>query len=341
MIASDYQRIHWYDGAIIPEASNLPLQLPLLDDGSVWDGALRGRSGDLLVIQMRNSDHAKANIQHTLRSLGLKGPRSMSLRDSSQPNVFGYIENARSYIAVVILDEVKWLTATGSLDSKMNYEIHQYGTNTRPASMVRDEVGDYLVYYSDRDGVLLNWSTDLGIADCLAHMRKTFGPLLPMTNEKASALGVHPVDRARRSFPPPDYNSTAQYIGLAHISLDSFAFEPQRSTDEWEESSGSMSTALDELDIPTSEATQIIENRSVRLAYARLGFAGIDLTWREPFTRFYDRDSARAQVGVYSGSLDRDAARRFARLTGPAALLDSARFKIHVRRNGNAQQFEI
>lgn len=317
----NYHDIRWSDLAQVPEATLLPLQLPL--PGSALFDTVHGRSGDLLVIQVRSGKHEKKARQETLRSLGLKGVRSASLRSSGDGATRGYIRAVRDLVGVIELDGVKWKESS-TLDraSDLQYESLDYGTNTRPGGLVRDSLGNYFVFESDRNGVLLNWSTSLSLLECYENLvEATERQILP-----ASMSGLS------KERPEGENLSILAVKGSAQpgVSAGTTSDRHDAATDP-----------IDFIELPTDEALTVMRAQGSAIAVARLAFRGMDLTWQQPYARFIDSDRETAEVGLYSRDLSFPVARRLARLTGPEGFLDQATVEVLVRRSGNLKRFKL
>lgn len=123
---------------------------------------VRGREGDLLVIQLKGMAGLDERRKAALRTLGLGRIDSACLRDSADPTLWGNVQAVRDAVAVVILPRKMYAPGIDSRaeDSDAQYDSLKYGTQSRPGHLWRDAKGDYFAYESDRDSLVALWSSD-------------------------------------------------------------------------------------------------------------------------------------------------------------------------------------
>jgi len=312
--AVSYQQIEWLPVATIPEGGNLPLQFPL---DPKYFAAPNGRSGDLLIIQLRGHHHEIQSRKDSLRSLGLSGIRSSSIRSSFEENIYGYIRSVRDLVAVAQLKAVVYRGASSlTRDTAVEFERIEYGTNTRPGGVIKSSIGDYFTFESDRKGLLASWSTHLSALDAITAFRSIYESAEPLKSDDASVLGLIASGLV----------SAGSGDGMARQILDDDSVDPSSVV----------------VDVPTRDALQIIESQGGNLVVARLGFAGIDLTWHRPYARFIGNEVERAEVGIYTrdySQLERLSA--FARATGVEGFFDTVPVTAQIREHGNAKHIRI
>lgn len=322
-VIRSYQDIPWSPLAIIPEIVPPNLSLPIAMGGI--DESTHGRSGDLLVVQLKSSVHEKHRIKASLRSLGLKGVGSQALRSSSDDNVFGYIKKARHLIAVVELNGVQWKSATTKLPaSRMEYEVVEYGSNTRPGGLYRNSDGDYFNFISDRDGLRSSWSTNLGVGACLTISLESLGFPALHSAERQSLLVLEKT---------PTSDSFTDSAGDAEAVLASLA--------EDDGAKIQIADAGTVLELPTSEAISAIRNSELHIAMANLTLGETRFTWQKPYARFIDSEVALAETGLYSRQPNIDALRVMARKTGAPHFFDNFEIKVQVRERGAAKRIKV
>lgn len=322
-VIRSYQDIPWSPLAIIPENVPPNLSLPMVVGGI--DESTRGRSGDLLVVQLKSSVHEKHRIKASLRSLGLKGVGSQALRSSSDENVFGYIRKARHLIAVVELNGVQWKSATMKLPaSRMEYEVIEYGTNTRPGALYRNSDGDYFNFISDRDGLRASWSTSLGAGACLAVALESFDSAALPSGERQSVIVLE-------KGPTPDSSAGGD------LDFDGvFA-----SLAEEDGTKIQIAGAGSVLELPTAEAVSAIRSSELHIAMANLALGEARFTWQKPYARFIDSEIALAETGLYSRRPNFHALRAMARTTGAPHFFDNLEVKVQVRERGIPKRIKI
>ncbi|WP_216099634.1 hypothetical protein, partial [Curtobacterium sp. MMLR14_002] len=147
-----YQVVNWrVDLAPVPEH---PGVIPL--PGTVEFANVRGREGDLLILQFRSGSHLTSDKQQALADLELGRVGAACIRPSS-PDTIGRIRLLRGIVAVIDLrgvhyrENVAYREKTG-----LEYERTQFGSNTQPGELIRDSAGNYFVFESDRNGLLVN-----------------------------------------------------------------------------------------------------------------------------------------------------------------------------------------
>lgn len=318
-----YQDIPWSTLAIIPEIVPPNLSLPLTLGGI--DESTHGRSGDLLVVQLKSSAHEKKRIKASLRSLGLKGVGSQALRSSNDENVFGYIDKTRHLIAVVELNGVQWKSATTKLPaSRMKYEVIEYGTNTRPGGLYRNSDGDYFNFISDRDGLRASWSTRLGVGACLAVALERLSTISLPSAERQSVLVLE-------NGPTSDSSAgdDSDFEGVLA------ALEEDEGTKVQIAGAGTV------LELPTSEAISAIRSSALHIAMVNLSLGETRFTWQKPYARFIDSEVELAETGVYSRRPDFGVLRAMARTTGAPHFFENFDVKVQVRERGKPKRVQI
>ncbi len=143
-----------------------------------------GRSGDILVYQLKSGIGAPQDQRDALRTLGLKGPSTASLRNSRSNIDRGLIRKVRSYIAVIDLHGVSYKHGKPIVRApELEIERPKYGTSTSPGELTRDQFGNYFGYETGRAGTLVYWSTPLGLDEFLYKL-----PELPEVSILPSAV---------------------------------------------------------------------------------------------------------------------------------------------------------
>ncbi|NEM90904.1 uL30 family ribosomal protein [Galbitalea soli] len=319
-----HQDLRWSPLALVPERAGIDVPFPLEEIRAYPE--LSGRSGDLLIIQLRSGIGVTRKRQATLRSLGLAGIRTSSLRSSREPGIFGYIRAVRDLVGVVELGGIMYRSAQLSARSThLQYERIEYGSNTRPGGLVRNSDGEYFVFESDRNGLLLNWSTSLSASEAFEQFQQSFidegTPLRVRSGESASMVMVS--GRHDPGHSPITHDRT----------LDS-------GDGDWEEYQVDPSNLIGEM--PTEEAIDLIRRRDLPVVAARIAFRDVFMTWHRPYARFIDSDVESAEVGVYLNDLSRiNGARRFVRNAGRARFFSEADITILVRERGNPKHIWI
>lgn len=129
---------------------------------------VKGRSGDLIVIQVKSGDGRKANQQDCLRSLGLHGPRSAALRDSRDASTRGYIQTVKHLVSVIELEGIYFKDETRLMKGgEVEFDKPKYGTDSQPSQLFRDLKGDYFLYESSDRQLRVAWSTQDTLEKCL------------------------------------------------------------------------------------------------------------------------------------------------------------------------------
>lgn len=315
-----YQQIEWSPVATIPEGGGLPLQFPLDPKRFSMPS---GRSGDMLVVQIRSEIGETKLRRDALRSLGLNGVRSSSIRSSFEEGVFGYIRTVRDLIAVARLNAVVYKSASSRAeDMAVDFERIEYGTSTRPGGLIRSSLGDYFTFESDRKGLLLNWSTDLSAEQCVHEFRASFPDVVPDGRHHSSVVGI-------------------VANGVAGDESIIERLEVDRITDAIDEDHALDPSALI-VDLPTPEAIDIVSSQKASLVVARLGFVGLELIWHRQYARFIDSDNERAEVGIYTRDYSYlDGVRVLARRTGKNGFFDAVPVTAQIRERGIAKHVRI
>jgi ribosomal protein L30/L7E len=260
---------------------------------------IRGRAGDMVVVQFRGDSGLNDEQKACLRTLNLKGPRSMSLRWTNDHTTWGLVRSVRDYVGVVYLGAEMYNPQYVEVDENTAIEHVSYGTKTRPGGLVRDEVGHYFAYESDRRALLVFWDSESSIEQAVKALHECFGPREPEHGADASTVGLD------------------VEIGSVPEKVDAYRSE-----------------GVTIADGPTESILKLIRDQPDDVNFARLSFRGLVLTWRAPFQRFEDRDRESAEVGLRSPNLDLVAARRMADMTGSRLIQDVA-LSVQVRQYGN------
>lgn len=129
--------------------------------------SLRGRCGDVIVVQLKSSANALQAHKDTLRSLGLGRPNAASLRWGKDGVTQGYIHAVRHLVGVVFLLEPCYKEGISPL-----FESQQYGTRTRPGEILRSFDGEYIGYRSERDAASIYMSTEASFSDVLVGLQR-------------------------------------------------------------------------------------------------------------------------------------------------------------------------
>lgn len=130
---------------------------------------VRGRSGDLIVIQLRSGEHLTPKRRAALRTIGLHGIRTAVLRRSNDASFWGSARRVRDVIAIIELPELVYGWDAGNAsqtetDIKVENPI-PYGTPSRPGSLWRSTHGDYFGFEYEADRLFGYWSTALSFSD--------------------------------------------------------------------------------------------------------------------------------------------------------------------------------
>lgn len=125
--------------------------------------SVRGRAGDLIVIQLASANGVGQVRRSALRTLNLKGPRSAALHMSTTPTVWGNISAVRDLVAVVELSRVEYTKSAQVAhgETAIDHETKEYGSGTRPGQLWRGVDGVYFGYESDRHSLRTYWSTKI------------------------------------------------------------------------------------------------------------------------------------------------------------------------------------
>lgn len=294
------QDLVWLPEAVIPE--ELPPNLPL-PGTRAFDERVRGREGDLVVVQLRGSANLRASERDSLRTLNLKGLGSFALRMSDDGITRGLIRSVQHIVGVIDLGGVY---SKERSKSPAGYEHILYGTSTQPAQLVRDSIGNYFQYESSRRHILLKWNTAEPVAVCLERLEKAFdSPPGKRSIESIAGFTLEP--------------SHAMDVVAAHVRRD-----------------GRYVVA----DGTTGDVVRIVREREQHVNFARVAFEDVTLTWRAPRQKFEDRDLAAAEVGVIGGTdLDISKARWFADATGSETFFANAACEVQVRIHGNLRSY--
>ncbi|CAN5373236.1 hypothetical protein BH11ACT5_BH11ACT5_16340 [soil metagenome] len=288
---------------------------------------LRGRSGDLLIFQLRSVIGADKKRSGALKSLGLKGIRTSSLKSSREPGVFGLIRSVRDLVGVIELDGVMYRSAQLSARAThLQYERIEYGSNTRPGALVRNSAGEYFVFESDRNGLLLNWSTSLLPSDVYDRFLTSFKDedidLQVKRGESASMVAVSGDRRPTHSTISDDQQMSSPNDG--HWA--DFQIDPSNLIAE----------------MPTAEAIELIRRSDLAIVSARIAFRNVFMTWHRPYARFIDSDEEVSEAGIYLSDFSQiNAVRRLIRRTGRAGFFSETDVSILVREHGNPKHIWI
>lgn len=172
----------WFANGLDPQAYLQNLPLP----GYYGGNRLRGRAGDLVVYQIKSEIGAEDDVRHTLRSLGLKGVFSGSLRISDETN-WGYIRKVQDYISVLVMNNVYYKKTALTDDETLQYERIKFGTQTQPGELYRSQTGEYLVVESDRRKLLVAWSSVKSFSAAYKSFSASFQPEL--SSRRTSIVG--------------------------------------------------------------------------------------------------------------------------------------------------------
>lgn len=130
---------------------------------------VRGRSGDLIVIQLRSGEHLTPKRRAALRTIGLHGIRTAVLRRSNDASFWGSAQEVRDVIAIIELPELVYGWDARNLSQTENaIEVENpipYGTPSRPGSLWRSTEGDYFGFEFESDRLFGYWSTPLSFSD--------------------------------------------------------------------------------------------------------------------------------------------------------------------------------
>lgn len=185
-VTLDPDAIPWRLDLAPKPPKRIPIPLP---ESLVLDN-VKGREGSLMLIQHTSTAHVGKSQRRAARSLGLGKVHAASIRPNT-PAVRGNIRAIRHLISVIDLGGVQYRQKyLISENTGLEYEVVQFGSNTRPGELVRSEVGDYFSFESDRRGALLNWSSDSDLRECISLVREFFPSPLLVTAGRTSVLGL-------------------------------------------------------------------------------------------------------------------------------------------------------
>lgn len=127
---------------------------------------VRGRSGDLILVQLKSGNNETRRRRDALRSLGLGQVHSAILRESSEPTLWGNVAVVRDMIAVIILPRREFAVGDDMSNQLSNaeYESLKYGTATRPGHLWR-AMGQYFAFEFESESLVSFWSTDYSLSE--------------------------------------------------------------------------------------------------------------------------------------------------------------------------------
>lgn len=243
----------------------------------------RGRSGDMLVLQVRGASKAKPNIKSSLRSLGLGRPGMISLRFDNDVNR-GYIRTARDHVAVAFLNGIWYKkNITEYLESA------EYGTASKPAEIFRAQSGSYFGYEYSPPRLVMFMSTRAEFTEVLEAARAS-GVEVDNANPEALLVGAN-----------EDRREVVRRVGtlasaLADVSLSAIerAVVPLRAQGELKITWRSAYRRFHDLDtinreigiICADSARDLAGKLANRLMHAELIDAGIVIPYRSNGTRY-------------------------------------------------------
>lgn len=94
-------------------------------------------------------------------------------------------------------------------------------------------------------------------------------------------------------------------------------------------------------DVSYNKAMLLLMSDKLRIASAKLAFAGIDLFWQEAHAQFEDRDTERMEVGLWSPHLDIPVSTRFAARTGVQSFFADAQAKVQIPIGDSYKEFSF
>lgn len=308
----------WSSLGATPNEGTYAIHLPLWELSSPH--APFGRSGSLLVVQLRSSIRLQADRRATLKSLGLKGVDTASLRFADEVTL-GYIAKVRDIVGVIDLGGVFYRqTEYNAGDSSLSIDCVEHGTNSRPGATVRSSDGEYFSYDSDRRGILVDVSSTWKLLDVLNEIDSAFPDARPLAKDDASMLAI----AGEGSLP-------GEFDELEGITSWDGA---------WHETPVSQSGLI--VEMPTDEAISLIRSHRIGIAAARIAFHDFFVTWQEPYSRFVNSDRELSEVGVYVRSPKQLAGlSRLIRAVSKPGFIDNARPRIIMREHGNAKHYTI
>lgn len=281
----------WYAHGVDPRTNLANIPVP----GYYGSDRIKGRAGNLVVYQMKSAIGYGDAVHAALRSLGLRGVFSASLRMDHE-STWGLIRVVQHLVSVLKLDVVFYKSIPTKHGSpELKYERMSFGSETQPGALYRSASGEYFVFESDRRKLLLNWSTSKGLSEALDNFEVAFGA--EFSSSKISILGV-----------------TSRDLISDHARIKIF-----------EATAGNLLSEAREMGLAS-------------VAFARIAYEGVQLTWRQPYVRFSDRDSKFGELGVLSSDLDLEKAKAFALSTGPQELFADAEVEITVRKRDGRQR---
>lgn len=291
---------HAYRTDLAPlPAKSMPLPLP----GTVEFESVRGREGTLLVVQHASTENEIGGVKQTARDLGLGRIGRAAIRPDT-PSVRGKIRKIREFVVVIDLNAIQYnQTSIFNENLQLEYQRTQFGSNTRPGELVRDPLGNYFSFESDRRGSLLNWSTEFSFLEFLTSASEFFPDHPIIRDRPESLLGIDLSSGENILDNDEDKDFEVEVVEVAGSTLEEFARE-----------------------------------RTDHVAFARVALRGIDLTWHSPFMRFDDMDHVAAEAGVYiqdPGLIK--LVGEFARYSGPRQLLDDSESTVQMRENGHVR----
>lgn len=194
--------------------------------GTVGFRNVRGRSGDLIVVQLRGAQHETPKRRAALRTVGLHGIRSAVLRSSNDSTFWGSVRKVRDLIAIIELPDVVYGWDAHNVskdDNKIESDSFPYGSSSRPAHLWRSGDGDYFGYEFQGGRLFGYWSTSLSFSD-VSEGFDQFG-LIPATEESYLAMrGADGIEHFRGSWDSVLLNAASGAIpSLASIAVENSA----------------------------------------------------------------------------------------------------------------------
>jgi len=205
--------------------------------------------------------------------------------------------------------------------AELEYEQIEFGTSTRPGGVFRRTDGEYAVYKSDRKGVLVNWSTNHSVLEGLNRVRLELPELHTIEKEEPSMLMLkkgEPVAHGSR---------------LARLDIEA-------SLDEGVDVIAGDASRI--VHAPGSEILKMVDANYRAISMARIAFKGVTLLWREPYLRFFDSQTPRAELGVYLQDYSRLPELRTAmRSTAEPGFMELGQAFVTYREKGNVKRFKL
>lgn len=292
--------VTWDSSALTP--SSQP-RVPLPDSPEFRH--VQGREGDRLIVQLHSEIGAAPKHRAALRTLGLRGIGSASLRRSDDPVVQGNVNLVRHLVGVVILPRMAYKE-----NIKEQIEYIDYGTSTLPGGLARNDHGDYFAYESDRRNILLMWGMDLDFSTSFSLFRETYQDMLISNSHAVVGRSESTVVVPRA----PHLSEVQDYLTQADIEV---------------------------IDGPSDEIMNLAQDRNEDLALARIAFRDIEFSWRAPIKRFHDRDARLAECALYGRVIDLRRARQLFNGTAASDFASSLEMTILKREQGNLKQFKF